>query len=179
MYDSGKIITGLVIALAVLTFPVWWNLADGAFTAPPRPEPELAPAAKAAGKCVEPGAVMKTKHMQILDDWRNAVVRDGTRYYVEAPAVETELSSLTLVMGAREFVNQSVVEIPGVTPLRYIIKGDEELIPTGGGKMVEMSLQRTCLQCHTSKKNFCDRCHDYTAVTPFCWECHNEPKEAE
>jgi hypothetical protein len=33
------------------------------------------------------------------------------------------------------------------------------------------------MACHTSKKEFCDRCHDYTSVTPYCWDCHLAPVE--
>ncbi len=41
----------------------------------------------------------------------------------------------------------------------------------------ERSLQKGCMKCHTSKKKFCDTCHVYTAVKPYCWDCHIEPKE--
>jgi hypothetical protein len=43
---------------------------------------------------------------------------------------------------------------------------------TVGGKTYEMSLSKTCLDCHTDKAEFCDKCHDYSAVTPYCWDCH-------
>lgn len=45
------------------------------------------------------------------------------------------------------------------------------------GKIYEMSLTKTCLgQCHTNKAEFCDRCHNYAAVTAYCWDCHVDPK---
>ncbi len=127
MYDSGKIIAGLIIGIGLLSFPFWYNLGTAAA---PAPEPILADAAKAAGQCVDSKANMKTTHMQILDDWRNNVVRDGQRLYV-AP----------------------------------------------NGNQYEMSLQNTCMTCHTSKKDFCDKCHNYTSVSPFCWDCHVAPEE--
>jgi hypothetical protein len=40
-----------------------------------------------------------------------------------------------------------------------------------------MSLQNTCMQCHPNKAEFCDRCHNYASVKPYCWDCHVEPKE--
>lgn len=50
---------------------------------------------------------------------------------------------------------------------------------TSSGLEYERSLQGGCMSCHYDKENFCDRCHDYTAVTPDCWACHLEPtKEA-
>ena len=45
------------------------------------------------------------------------------------------------------------------------------------GKEYVMSLQNTCMRCHSNKKKFCDECHNYAAVTPYCWDCHIEPKE--
>lgn len=44
-------------------------------------------------------------------------------------------------------------------------------------KMYYMSLQQTCMDCHSNKSKFCDSCHNYLGVTPYCWECHVEPKE--
>jgi len=41
-----------------------------------------------------------------------------------------------------------------------------------------ISLQNTCLECHSNYDNFCDRCHTYTGTKPYCWDCHlNKPKE--
>lgn len=45
------------------------------------------------------------------------------------------------------------------------------------GRLVEMSLSGTCIgACHTDKAKFCDRCHDYAAVTPTCFNCHVVPE---
>lgn len=43
------------------------------------------------------------------------------------------------------------------------------------GRVYLMSLQNTCLDCHSNKEDFCDRCHDYVSVSPDCWTCHIEP----
>ena len=45
------------------------------------------------------------------------------------------------------------------------------------GKIYDRSLQNTCMQCHSNKSKFCDQCHNYLGVDPFCWDCHIEPKE--
>lgn len=55
-------------------------------------------------------------------------------------------------------------------------KGDRSLFEIDG-KKYRKSLQNTCMECHTSKKKFCDTCHDYTSVTPYCWDCHLAPVE--
>jgi hypothetical protein len=47
------------------------------------------------------------------------------------------------------------------------------------GKVYAISLTGTCLNCHSDKEKFCDRCHDYVGVRPpNCWDCHNVPKVA-
>jgi hypothetical protein len=43
------------------------------------------------------------------------------------------------------------------------------------GKVYEISLTGTCLQCHSNKEEFCDRCHNYVGAKPNCWSCHNIP----
>ena len=126
MYDGGKIITGLIIFLILLLFPVWYQVGK----ASKAPEPELTETAKAAEKCVEATSFMTTQHMKMLDRWRNETVRDADRFY-----------------------------------------------KSSDGKVYYKSLQVTCLECHTNKSKFCDQCHNYMGVTPYCWDCHLEPKE--
>lgn len=46
-----------------------------------------------------------------------------------------------------------------------------------GDFMAEKSLQNGCMHCHTSKVKFCDRCHEYASVYPYCWDCHIAPVE--
>ncbi|MCG8636100.1 MAG: sulfate reduction electron transfer complex DsrMKJOP subunit DsrJ, partial [Desulfobacterales bacterium] len=50
------------------------------------------------------------------------------------------------------------------------------------GHTFNMSLstgENSCLGCHEDKAKFCDSCHDYASVKPYCWECHTNPKEIE
>ena len=46
------------------------------------------------------------------------------------------------------------------------------------GREFDIGLTNTCLkQCHTSKVEFCDRCHSYAGVQgPYCWDCHLDPE---
>jgi hypothetical protein len=46
------------------------------------------------------------------------------------------------------------------------------------GKSYDISLTGTCLgQCHTSKAEFCDSCHNYVGIrTINCMDCHVDPK---
>jgi hypothetical protein len=49
---------------------------------------------------------------------------------------------------------------------------------TPDGTEYVRSLQNGCMKCHPSKKKFCDECHNYASVKPYCWDCHILPKEA-
>jgi hypothetical protein len=42
-----------------------------------------------------------------------------------------------------------------------------------------ISLQNTCMKCHSNKKDFCDKCHTYAGVEPYCWDCHFDPNGSE
>src|SRR4030042_637897 len=131
MYDGGKIITGLVVFVGLVTFPLWSNVGK----ASKKPDPKIdTPVIQqlAEKKCIEPKALMQAEHMKILNDWRDSVVRDGNGIYVSS-----------------------------------------------SGKSFNMSLQKECMNCHSNKKKFCDECHNYADVKPYCWTCHIEPKEKE
>jgi len=78
MYDGGKIIAGLIVFLGLMLFPFWYNVGNAAYKTP---ELELPPKAKAE-KCIETTEFMRAEHMQMLDEWRDYVVRDGQRLYV-------------------------------------------------------------------------------------------------
>lgn len=127
MYDASKIVAGLAVFVVLATSPLWYNV----ISAEPADAPELQMPPNGATQCVEATDYMRSNHMELLDRWRDTVVRDNQRVYV---------SELT-------------------------------------GMEHEMSLQKTCMSCHSNKAQFCDPCHDYTAVQPYCWTCHVEPEE--
>lgn len=124
MYDSGKILTGLVIFLFLITFPFWYNLGQASYEEPDLLLPEN------ATECIEPTEWMRANHMELLDVWRDKVVRDGLSTYVSST-----------------------------------------------GEKMEISLQKTCMDCHTDMTRFCDECHNKAAVSPYCWDCHIAPEE--
>jgi hypothetical protein len=120
---TAKVILGIIVFIAFATAPFWL-----AGTGDPENVPDLQYPTDGS-KCVAEKEHMRAFHMDILDDWRNKVVREDIRY--------TEIN----------------------------------------GKKVEMSLSKTCLGCHSNKEQFCDRCHNYLDVSPYCWDCHITPKE--
>jgi len=124
MYDGGKIILGLIIFLLIVTFPFYTNIG--------KPVAEIKPDLKTpeiqrleVKECVESKAFMRAEHMKLLNDWRDAAIRNGNRSYVNSK-----------------------------------------------GKGFEISLQKTCLKCHSNRDKFCNVCHTYAGVQPYCWNCH-------
>ena len=73
MRDRAKIAAGLALFVAVALFPVWQRAAVGT---PARPEPKIA---KPQTQCVAQRGTMRVSHMQVLDGWRDGVVRTGIR----------------------------------------------------------------------------------------------------
>ncbi len=61
-----------------------------------------------------------------------------------------------------------------------VVRQDTRIYVSSIGKEFNMSLSsgdNSCIGCHSNKAQFCDRCHDYASVRPYCWDCHNEPEE--
>ncbi|MGI6656384.1 MAG: sulfate reduction electron transfer complex DsrMKJOP subunit DsrJ [Desulfobulbus sp.] len=123
MYDSGKIIVGLLVFVLFVTIPVWYNRGSAGSV----PQPVLP---KDAQNCVLPVEEIRAKHMQLLNTWRDDMLRDEDRATFELD-----------------------------------------------GKHYQKSLMLTCMKCHTSKTLFCDPCHTYASVDPYCWDCHLAPVE--
>ncbi|HEX9022105.1 MAG TPA: sulfate reduction electron transfer complex DsrMKJOP subunit DsrJ [Nitrospirota bacterium] len=134
IYTKGPVGLVILVFLAFVLFPFYNNI--GKVNAKPDPKtdtPAIQEWEKQYGKkeCVESKEFMRTEHMQLLNSWRDAVVREGYRGYLSDTS----------------------------------------------HKRFNMSLQNECMHCHSNKKKFCDECHNYMAVKPYCWNCHIAPKE--
>jgi hypothetical protein len=57
------------------------------------------------------------------------------------------------------------------------VRENERYFKSPNGKIYYKSLQLTCLDCHSNKSKFCDQCHNYLNVVPYCWDCHIAPEE--
>ena len=71
MNDKPLIVVGLVIALVVLTVPIWFTLAAARGPAPELVLPD--------GQCVRDAEYMRAHHMELLNQWRDEVVRHNDR----------------------------------------------------------------------------------------------------
>ncbi len=122
MFDKSKIIPGLIIFLAVITYPAWYMAAHGKAETP---KPEIVTQEK---QCIESTDFIRANHMHLLTEWR-AGVRSDMRVY-----------------------------------------------QASDGREFKVSLTGTCLDCHSNKAEFCDKCHGYAGVQPDCWSCHVVPE---
>lgn len=120
MHDGGKVIIGLIVFVALFTSPLWYGKVAGKSGG----EPVLEKPANAE-KCIESLDYMRANHMDMLNTWRDEVVREGKRIYTATD-----------------------------------------------GKTYVKSLTDTCLGCHSDSTKFCDQCHNYAGVNPYCWDCH-------
>ena len=57
-----------------------------------------------------------------------------------------------------------------------VVRSGERVFVASDGRRFEKSLDPTCLGCHENKAAHCDRCHGYLDVSPYCWDCHVDPK---
>jgi len=85
MYNAGKIIIGLIIFLGLVTAPFWYNRGK----ASPPLKLEVGTLEK---QCVEPTPFMKASHMQLLNQWRDEVVRNGKRIYTSSTGKTYDMS---------------------------------------------------------------------------------------
>ena len=97
MYNAGKIIPGLLLFLAFATAPIWYNVASGHEAVAPEIEKP-----KNFTECVAESDFMRREHMQLLNDWRNEVVRDGGRVYVTADGRRYEKSLTRTCLGCHQ-----------------------------------------------------------------------------
>lgn len=58
---------------------------------------------------------------------------------------------------------------------RYeVVREGKRIYVSANHKDFDMSLTKTCLNCHSNAAQFCDQCHNYVGISPYCWDCHSE-----
>ncbi|MEM5786301.1 MAG: sulfate reduction electron transfer complex DsrMKJOP subunit DsrJ [Syntrophobacteraceae bacterium] len=91
IYNGKYILAGLLIFIGLATFPIWFSGLKAA--PPPVPSIDTPVIQKMAQKqCILPKEEMRTAHMQLLNDWRTEVVRNGKRMYVAPDGKTYEMS---------------------------------------------------------------------------------------
>jgi cytochrome c len=93
-----------------------------------------------------------------------------------APELELPVGETQCIEG-KDFMNAHHMTLLDDWRDRVVREGQQMYTSAAYGKEHVMSLTRTCMNCHTKKSAFCDRCHDYTGVNPYCWDCHINPED--
>jgi hypothetical protein len=87
MHDGGKVILGLLVFLALALFPIWFTGASGKSGYRPQLEYPVG-----EERCVEDTEYMRSYHMDLLDEWRDKVVREGIRIHTSADGTHHNMS---------------------------------------------------------------------------------------
>jgi [DsrC]-trisulfide reductase subunit J len=103
MYDSGKIITGLIIFIALFTSPIWYNLSNNNSLDKPNP---VLPAKENQTECVANKDFMRKSHMEMLDSWRFDVVRTGNRNFTSETGKHFNMSLTNTCMNCHSDKSQ-------------------------------------------------------------------------
>jgi len=98
-----------------------------------------------------------------------------------APAPELELTAKAKAAAAcvrsKDYMKAEHMQLLDQWRL-WVVRDAKRVYVNSKGKEFEMSLSNTCLDCHSNKAEFCDKCHNYASVRPYCWDCHiDNPKE--
>lgn len=87
MKDRKWIYAGLGVFVALILLPTWYDAATPASSAPPELEyPED------ATTCVEGTEWIRANHPVLLNEWRNAVVREGQTEFVSSTGAHYTMS---------------------------------------------------------------------------------------
>ena len=105
MYDSSKVIAGIIIFLLLITSPIWYNIAFGKADYVPQLQIDTDET-----QCVESKEYMRANHMDLLNEWRDEVVRGESRTYTSQNGKEYEKSLTNTCMSCHtnrsEFCNK-------------------------------------------------------------------------
>jgi len=91
MYDKGKILIGIALFIILFTSPFWYSLATGSSDYYPDPE-IVTKDTPGMDQCVMPAAYMRAAHMDLLNQWRDDVVRRGKRLHTSPDGKQYNMS---------------------------------------------------------------------------------------
>lgn len=153
MYKGGKIIVSLIIFVGFLTFPFFYNM--GKANAGPE---NLAANMKitANTQCVEPASYMLDNHMQLLNQWRQAYVRDGQTVYTNSRGKKFVINIDTCTQ----------CHATGSASTAAGLSNPAQALTSAG---------TTNNTASNTSDQFCVSCHNYSNVEPNCWSCHSLP----
>jgi len=95
---------------------------------------------------------------------------------------QSSLAAPAIKLPAREKQCVAPVSYMRTSHMRLLVQWRKDVVDARkrqyvayNGEIYDKSLTGTCLGCHGSHKDFCDRCHNYSGVAALnCWDCHND-----
>lgn len=119
------------------------------------------------GKYIIPGLIIVLGALT-FPLWWNLASATYEKPKLALPEGQTECVEKTETMSAE---HMTMLDVWRDT----VVREGKRMWTNNEGKVYEASLQKTCMDCHANKEEFCDKCHDAMSVRPYCWRCHIEP----
>ncbi len=108
--------------------------------------------------------------------WYNLLVQPGAAALAPEIVLTEKAKAAQQCVMSTDYMRTDHMHLLDVWRLKMVRDG-QGMFVNHEGHAFEASLSNTCLDCHSNKAEFCDRCHDYASVTPYCWDCHiDNPK---
>ncbi len=105
--------------------------------------------------------------------WYNMVIRPGKAAAAPELVLTEKAKAAKQCVLPTEYMRTNHMQLLDEWRLKAVREGKREFV-NAEGKTFNASLSNTCLDCHSNKAEFCDRCHNYASVRPYCWDCHIE-----
>lgn len=214
MSDKPIIIAGLVVFCGLAAFPFWYTLGSAAYSPGSASPPELEPPAGAlefSAEWPEDDVDLESlrkeleNHQISLSDEAKLSEEEQSDQWSKWRIIDKETRYLVLKMKNQETVQiyDGCVEdkdFMAANHMNLLIQWRQAVVRQADKSPIEIngekypkSLTKGCMKCHTSRENFCARCHEYmdvqqleplpelaTAQQPQrgirCWSCHVAPK---
>ena len=110
--------------------------------------------------------------------WYNLLVKAGQAAPAPQLILTEKAKAAKQCVMTTEYMATEHMHLLDLWRYSVVRKAESEFI-NPEGKVFEMSLSNPCLDCHSNKTEFCDRCHNYASVRPYCWDCHIENPKGE
>ncbi len=92
------------------------------------------------------------------------------------PKLSAKAQQAKTCVADTDYMRKEHMQLLNVWRTEVVRNADREYV-NAQGKEYMASLSNTCMDCHDNKAEFCDECHNYASVSPYCWDCHRYPKE--
>jgi len=110
--------------------------------------------------------------------WYNMIIKMGKAAPMPEVVLTAKAKAAKQCVMDKEYMTTNHMQLLDEWRLK-VVRGAVRDFVNPEGKTFDMSLTNTCLDCHSNKAEFCDRCHNYASVRPYCWDCHIDNPQGE